>query len=441
MNRQDDLKNADLHSSFLRLAFPNILANLTTPIAGLVDTAMLGHLSAIGPLAGVALGALVFDYLYWSFGFLRMGTTGLTAQAFGRGEAEEVQLIFYRSALIALGISISILLLQVPLREIGFGLLSGTQEVESSGRLYFNARIWGCIPAFLNFVIVGWFLGRGESKRALWIMIVGNLSNIVLDYWLIVHLDLQSWGAGIATMLSQYLMLALGLYLFLKEKRHVSELREKMWGGEHFRRLLELNRDLLLRTFCLISAFAVFTNLSAIMGTSILAANAIFLRFLSCSAYLTDGYAFAIEALAGFYQGRREREEMNRIFQIGLAWGVGSVLAFIVLFIAFRLPLYALITSHADVVHHLRSLEHWFVGVLFLGTFAYIYDGFFLGITEGRVLRNSMFASLFLGFVPVAILAHLQKSENLLWLAFLIFMVFRGATLAIQKQRLERAAA
>jgi multidrug resistance protein, MATE family len=211
-----------LLSHFLKLAAINVLSNLMVPLAGLLDMAFLGHLSEIHHLAGVALATIVFNYLYWSFGFLRMGTTGLIAQAIGRNDWQSVVLIALRNGLMAIALGIVILLLQYPIRELGFWLLSASPEVKSAGQAYFNAMIWGAPATLMNYVLVGWFLGKSQSQVVLLLSIVSNLSNAGLNYWFIVRWGWASAGAGYATALSQGLMLLVGLLFAGWELRGVA---------------------------------------------------------------------------------------------------------------------------------------------------------------------------------------------------------------------------
>jgi MATE family multidrug resistance protein len=204
-------------ASFFRLAAANIISNLMVPLAGLIDTAFLGHLAEIHHLAGVALATVIFNVVYWSFGFLRMGTTGMTAQARGREAEADVWLIFLRNSLIALGFGLGILLLQVPIRDLGFHLLSAEPAVKASGYDFFNARIWGAPAVMLNLVLMGWFLGREKGRRVILLSLVGNGSNVVLDYLFIRQLGWASAGAGWGTALSQYLMLLVGLGVIWRE--------------------------------------------------------------------------------------------------------------------------------------------------------------------------------------------------------------------------------
>jgi MATE family multidrug resistance protein len=308
-----------LGSRFLRLALPNALANLTVPLAGLVDTAMLGHLGEIHHLAGVGLGSIIFDYVYWTFGFLRMGTTGLTAQAMGRGDREEALLLLLRALGLAVTIALALLLLQAPLRDLGFAVLSGETAVEGAGRAYYDARIWGAIPTLANFAFLGWFLGRERAGYVLVMTLVANGANIALDYVFIVRLGLEAYGAGLATMLSQYLMLAVALIFLARERPRARGLLRRIFQRGPLIELLKLNRDILIRTFCLITAFSAFTNLSAVIGTGTLAANLILLRIVNTVAHLIDGGAFATESLAGIFKGRGDIRALRRLLRLAPA--------------------------------------------------------------------------------------------------------------------------
>ncbi|MDH3283780.1 MAG: MATE family efflux transporter [Acidobacteriota bacterium] len=424
---------ASLSRRFARLTFLNILANLTIPLTGLVDTAMLGHLDDIRFLGGVALGSVLFDYLYWSFGFLRMGTTGMTALAVGRGDTRAAFLVLYRSLAIGVVVAAAVLLLREPLGQLGFAILSGTDAVEHAGRGYFDARVLGAPAAFCNLAFFGWFLGREESGRALVIAVIGNTVNIVLNYVFIVRLGLAAWGAGLASALGQYATLSVALALFallaLRDASARCGIREVL-DLSRMRSLLRLNADILVRTVCLITAFALFTNASSLLGTAFLVANAVLLRVLTTVAYLVDGVAFATESLAGLLRGRRDLPGIQRLLRLALACGGGFSILLLGAVLAAPGAVYGLLTSHEDVVAMATRYGIWLVPVLLLGAPAYVFDGLFLGLTEGRVLRNSMLLATGLVFLPLAVLAVATGANHLLWLAMTGFMAARTATLA-----------
>ncbi|MCP3978012.1 MAG: MATE family efflux transporter [bacterium] len=423
-----DPGRATLERRFFRLTLLNILSNITVPIAGLVDTAMLGHLDEIRFLAGVALATVIFDVIYWTFGFLRMGTTGTTAQAWGRHDAPEVYATLYRALVVAVVLAAGLLVLQWPLRELGFALLSGATGVEQAGRDYFDARIWAAPAALCNFAFLGWFLGREESRQALVMTVVANLANVVFNYVFIMRLGWAAYGAGIATTISQYLMLLTALLLFFGGGR-----REPCsWAGvldrPQLRRMIVLNRDIFFRTLCLVGSFAVFTNFSSILGTSILAANAILGRVQTLAAFAIDGAAFAAESLAGIFAGRGDREALRRVFRLSLISGLVFAAAILALFFVRPALWLGLLTSHDDVVALSRTYAPWLVPTLIFGSLAFMYDGLFLGMTEGRRLRNAMVLSTAV-FVPLAILAVRLESNHGLWGAMAVFMVARTWTL------------
>lgn len=414
---------------FVRLTLLNVLSNITVPLASLVDTALLGHLDDLRFLAGVALAAVLFEYLYWSFGFLRMGTTGTTAQAWGRGDLPMVFLTLYRSLLVALVLAIVILLLQVPLREVGFGLLGGAPEVESAGRSYFNARIWAAPAALANFVLLGWFLGREESGAALSMTIVANVANIALNYLFIVHLGLAALGAGLGTTLSQYLMLLCGLLLWSRRSGRISWRWAEVIDRSELSIMFRLNRDILIRTVSLVTAFALFTNCSALLGTVVLAANTVLLRLVSLVAYLVDGAAFAAESLGGILRGTGDAHSFARLYRHAMLIGISLTLPLLVLFAFAPAAVIGLLTSHPEAGKAARIYIPWLIPVLLLGAAAYIYDGLFLGLTAGRSLRNAMLVSTLGVFLPGALLAVHRGQNHLLWLALTLFMAARTLTL------------
>ncbi len=421
--------------SFFRLTALNILTNLTVPLVGLVDTAMLGHLADIRFLAGVALATILFDYLYWSFGFLRMGITGTTAQALGRGDREEVYRLLYRFLAFASSAGALLLLLQRGLAALGFAILSGAPGVEEAGRAYFEARIWGAPATLANYVFLGWYLGRAESRHALAMTAVGNLANVALNYLFIARWGWAAAGAGWASALAQYLALGAALAIFLAQGQPHPWRWQEILERRSSRSLLRLNRDILVRTLCLETAFALFTNFSAVLGTDLLAANAILLRILLLASYFVDGAAFASESLVGLHHGAGDAPGAARTVRLSLATGLGFGAGFLLVFLPFQGFWYRLLTSHEDVAALARGYAPWLVPVLLLGSLAYIYDGVFLGWTAGRELRNAMLFSTFAVFLPVALGALGRREGHLLWASLVCFMAARAATLHLARRR------
>lgn len=422
----------DLRRRFARLASHNILANVTVPLAGLVDLAMLGHLPDLRFLAGVALGGVVFDYVYWTFGFLRMSTTGTTAQALGRGDDDEAMRTLLRGLVLAAGLGAALVLIRGPLGELAFSVLRGADGVESAGLDYYRARILGAPATLAGLVFLGWFLGREDSRTALVLTVTANLANIVLNYVFIMRFGMAARGAGLATMASQYLMVGLAIAIFLRR------FGRPQWRGAidsaGFFALLRLNGDILLRTLCLTSAFAVFTNLSAILGTAVLAANALLLRVVSTAAYLIDGAAYATESLAGRFHGSRD-PRLARLLRDAMVVGLAFAALVALTFLAAPRPLLGVLTSHSAVIEDAVAVRWWLLPTLLLSAPAYILDGFFLGLTAGRILRNTMLVAALVVFLPIAVAAHLNASSSGLWAALVAFMAARTILLGHAARR------
>ncbi|CAM2069050.1 MATE family efflux transporter [Sulfidibacter corallicola] len=416
---------------FLRLAVPNVLTNLTVPLAGLIDMALLGHLEDVSPLAGVALASLIFDYTYWTLGFLRMGTTGLTANAYGARDREASAGVFVRSAFIALLIGLAILVLQKPLGDLSFLMLSGEAAVEHQGRLYFDMRIWAAPATLGGYVIVGWMLGMQRARAALLYSTVLNGLNIVMDYIFIYKWGMGAAGAGLATMVASYGALLVGLGLMLRfwedhPKPRLSWLAER----DKLMELMQLQRDIFIRTLCMITTFFLFTNLSATFGQVVLAANTILFRVLNTAAYFIDGFAYALESLAGRFQGSNDPRGVRRSLLLSLYWNIGVVVVFIQLFWFADREILSWLTHHVPVIEAAQRYMPYVSLCLLMSGFAYIYDGFFIGLTRGRILRNSMLVSI-AGFAPFALYSYLTQNQEALWWGMTAFMGLRALTLAL----------
>ena len=396
--------------------------------------AFLGHLDQLWYLAGVALATVLFNYLYWTFGFLRMGTTGMTAQSLGRGDSNAMLLVGLRNGALALGIGGGILLLQSPIRILGFGLLSAAPEVKAAGQDYFNALIWGAPATLLNFVLVGWYLGRSQSGKVLMLSGANNITNVLLNYLFIIQWEWQSAGAGAATALSQYLMLLVGL-LFLRQDVSLQQLlglRFQFLDMAALQKTLTLNRDILIRTFALISTFAVFTNLSSDLGTEVLLMNTLLMQVVTLASYFIDGIAFAMETLVGVLSQRQQPQQLQRLLYISGLTSVGIGLGFALFFCLFPKKLFGLLTNHQDILEQVSQYVYWLLPVLGFGSVSYLLDGYFLGLTAGGLLRRSVLFATLLGFIPLAIAAWFWQDVHLLWMAMVLFMGSRAAFLGRQ---------
>lgn len=421
----------NLNKRFFRLAIANIISNMMIPLAGLVDVAFLGHLKEIKYLAGVALATTIFNYIYWTFGFLRMSTTGTTAQAVGQNDTDKVTLILLRNCAIAATIGAILLIFQYPIRDIAFTLLNAESEVKTAGILYYNARIIAAPAALINYVLIGWFLGREKSGKVVLLSVVVNVGNVILDYLFIVNLKLESAGAGLATATSQYLMLLVGVILVLQEGwlSKIAQISGKIIDKKELIATFNLNFNITIRTFALVSTFAIFNNLSSALGTLTLAANSLLLQVITFAAYFIDGLAFATESFAGNFRGQKNEKQLAPLLR--LAGGTGFILGvvFALIFVIFRENLFSLLTNHQKVIELIDVYVIWLFPVLAFGSLAYILDGYFLGLTEGAILRNGAIIASVIGFLPMAFVAMYYQNAHLLWLAFTLFTAGRMLTL------------
>ena len=418
---------------FLKLASVNVLSNLMVPLAGLIDVMFLGHLTEIRHLAGVAIATILFNYIYWTFGFLRMGTTGMVAQAIGRKDNQSALVIGLQHGILALILGLTILIFQKPLQILGFAILSATPEVKSSGVDFYNALIWGAPATLINFVLIGWFLGQAQSSKVLLLSAISNCANVLLDYLFIVQWGWSSRGAGLATATSQYLMLIVGTLLYCQtiSFKQIQALIGQLFDLSAFKSAFMLNGEIIIRTFALISTMAMFSNLSSMLGTEILATNTLLMQLVSLAAYFIDGLAFATESLAGIFQGSGNITSLKQLLQTSVVSSLVIGLMFATAFICAPESLLRLLTNHTEIINNLRSYIPWLLPVLGFGSVAYALDGYFLGLTQGHTLRQAMLKATVIGFIPSAIISWYFHNSHLLWLSMSLFMAARTITLAL----------
>ena len=419
------------HRQVSRLAVPLILSNLSIPLLGLVDTAVVGHLEHSYYLGAVAIGALIFSFLFWGFGFLRMGTTGLIAQAFGEGNNLELRATLTRAALLALLFSLLILLLQYPIGQFAFYLLEASHEVEHYALEYFTIRVWSAPATLLNYVLIGWMLGMQSARGPLLLLLVTNISNIVLDLWFVIVMGMTVDGVAIASVIAEYIGCAVGLWFTFKLLKQYPAPRRNMaiLNRQKLRQLLTLNSNIMLRTLCLIFTLAFFTAQGAKLGDLVLAANAILMNFQTLMAYALDGFAHAAEALVGRAIGKRDRNALKSAIYTAGTWSLGFALLFVSLY-AFAGPWIIMQLSDIDAVR--AAAEEYLIWSIFMplvAVWSYLFDGIFIGATRAREMRNTMLASTLLVFLPAWWLLQPWGNHGL-WAALMLFMAARGVTMA-----------
>ncbi|MDB9521280.1 guanitoxin biosynthesis MATE family efflux transporter GntT, partial [Dolichospermum circinale CS-1225] len=410
---------------FLKTATVNVVSNITIPLSGAISVAFLGHLSSISYLAGVALGAILFDFLYESCSFIKSGTTAVTSQAVGRDDREAMLLAGLQNVLIALGLGILFLLLQYPIGKLGFMLLNASSDVELAGMAYFQGRIWGAPVALVNFVLVGWFLGREKNRQVLLLTVIGNIANVLLNYVFIVLWDWSSMGAGLSQAISQYITLFVGLAMISREVtfQEVVDLIGKVRSFSALQNPFVLNSNLSVRSVVIVCIFVLFNVFSATLGTNILAENVLLMQVVALSMYMCDGVEYATTTLTGNFQSQGETHKLVPLLQIALATNlvIGLVVGLAAVF--FPDPIFNIFTNHSELVEAIRVYIPWVLLVVVWSGFAYILDGYFAGLGEGVAVRNTYLISGLLGFIGLCLSTFYFHSNHFLWLTLFIFML------------------
>ena len=425
MSAQNENQDCDFIPRFYRLASVSVLSNMMIPLAGLCDTAFLGHLQDIRHLAGVILASILFDYLYRILKFLRNSTNAMTAQAAGENDPEGILLAGLRSGLMAIAIALLILLLQYPIQKLGFAILSGAQEIESTGIEYFNARIWGAPAVLLNFVLLGWFLGREKNGTVLLISAIANGSNIFLDYLMIYRWHWSSMGAGLATALSQYLALSVGLtaVLITIDWQDVSNVLPQVWNRQALQGALKLKVNILIRFLTLISAYSIFTNLSAGISTELLAENGLLLQIALLSQFTIQGIGMTTQTLVGNFNGKGENNKLMPLMTTAIINSLPLALIFALTTLFFPQAIFGLLTNHSEINQTITQYSIWLLPLLSFTAIAFMLEAYFIGLKAGAVLRNASLTAFFLVFLPVIIAAWYLNSVNLLWLSLTVYML------------------
>lgn len=420
-----------MNKQILRLAIPNIISNLSIPLLSSVDTALVGHLDESYYLGAIAVGGMIFNFIYWGFGFLRMGTTGLTAQSFGAGNPVHAMLIFYRAMLVAAVGSTLLILFQTPILMLSFFLVDASPEVEEYATVYFQIRIWAAPATLAMYGIQGWMLGMQNARDPMIITIVINLVNIFFSVLFIRYYGMTADGVALGTVIANYvgvllsitiLYLRYGNYFF---KFRLSEVTEVAGITEFFR----VNRDIMIRTLCLIFAFSFFTAQSAALGDDVLAANSILLQLWAFLAYGIDGFAYAAESLSGKYIGAKDEQGFRKTIRYVFGWA--GVLALVLLLIYWLGAEYILriFTDNQEVIAIAMTVYFWTAIAPLINSFCFVWDGIFLGATATKPMRDSMVFATFIIYLPAYYLSLPIIGIHSLWFAMCLFMVVRGVSL------------
>lgn len=424
------------HRDVLAVALPMILANVTVPLVGIADTAAVGRLDDPASLAGVAVGAMVFSVLFTALNFLRMGTTGLAAQARGAADEQAAFAVLRQGLVVAVALAALLIVLAVPLRLLAFALINPEPAVLAEASAYFSLRLLGAPATLALFVLTGWFIGRGDGRSPLAIVLVVNVLNVVLDFAFVWGLGLSARGVALATVIAEYSGVAVGLVLALRARRAAG--MSGRGPQPSYRRFLALNLPLFVRTMALMLCFAFLTAMGARFGSAVLAANALLLNFLYLASYALDGFANAAESLVGQAAGARDRVMFDRALRLSTQWSLGVAVVLSVAFAVLGMPMIELMTTQQELRMLAREFLPWLVALPLVGCWAFLFDGIFVGATLNRQMRDTMLFAALAVYLPAWWLLQPLANHGL-WLAFLLFFGSRGLAQAWVLWRLERS--
>lgn len=431
----------DDNRAILRLAIPSVVSNITVPLIGLVDIAITGHLGGAVLISAIAVGAMTFNIIYWLFGFLRMGTSGLVAQAVGRSDHTEPVLIAWRVLSVGIALGLLFILLRVPLFRLSSLAFSTPEAVLPAVSQYFSICIYGA-PAMLSlYGLTGWFIGMQDTRTPMVVAILQNIVNMAVGITLAVFLGWGIKGIATGTLVAQWTGFILSFALMILKMRHLGLHREfnprLIFNGEEIKKFFSVNADIFLRTVCIVAVNLYFTSAGSRQGPLILAVNTVLMTFYTIFSYFMDGFAYAGEALCGKLYGRRDWDALRSMIRRLLGWGVAVALAFTLLYFFGGNLLVELLTDDGSVVDCARQYRLWSTLVPLTGMAAFVLDGVFVGITASKGMLASAAASAVL-FFAIAIALMPSMGNHGVWLAFIIYLSTRGLVEWMWLKRLKR---
>ena len=416
-----------MNRRILHLAIPSIVSNITVPLLGLVDVTIVGHLGATAYIGAIAVGGLLFNILYWNFGFLRMGTSGLTSQAYGRKDKDAEIRVLVQAVSVGLFSALAMLILQYPIERLAFRLLDTSAEVEQYAVTYFRICIWGAPAVLAQYGFTGWFIGMQNSRYPMYIAIVMNVINIVCSSCFVFLFGMKVEGVALGTVVAQYsgVMMAWWLWFY-----NYKELRGRItFRGSlqliAMRRFFAVNRDIFLRTLCLIGVTTFFTSTGARQGDVILAVNTLLMQLFTLFSYIMDGFAYAGEALSGRYVGACNLVQLKRAVKALFGWGVGLSLVFTLLYGIGGENFLGLLTNDTVVIETAGHYFYWVLAIPLAGFAAFLWDGILIGATATRFMLWAMLVVSGSFFVIYYCFSG-ATNNHMLWLAFLVYLALRG---------------
>lgn len=420
-----------MNRSILKLAIPNIISNITIPLLGLVDMILMGHLSSPIYIGAIALGGTIFSVLYSFFSFLRAGTTGFTAQAYGAKDTSEESYSLYRSMTIAVLAFLLILCIQKPIAKLSLNLLDGSDDLKNLAITYCFVRIWAAPANMLLYCFNGWFIGMQNTKIPMAIAIIINVLNIAFSIFFVLVMKQDVVGVALGTVIAQYCgLLTAFIFIFTKYKKHLIRIDVHiLLNINKLKRFFKVNTDLMIRSILLVFTIAFFTNQSAKLGDNILSVNMILLQFFYIFSYFTDGFAYAGEALVGKFIGARDSENLRSVVMHLFKWGALISVPFAILYALFPTTFVKMISDNPVIISEIRPYYIYMVLIPIITFAAFLWDGIYIGATASKAIRNTMIISSVMIFLPMWHFLTPLWNNHGLWIAFLGFMIARGVSM------------
>ncbi len=427
-----------LNHEILKLAIPNIISNITVPLLGLVDMMLMGHLESVAYIGAIGLGGTIFSVMYSIFSFMRAGTTGFTAQAYGGQDRQEISYAFYRSICIAFIATVLVLSLQRPIEWIAMQLLNGSEEVLAFTSDYFRVRIWAAPAVLCLYTFNGWYIGMQNTTIPMVIAILINVVNIGLSVLFVNVFKMGVVGVALGTVIAQYTgLLTAFIFMLVRYRQYLVPVRMAiLLQADKLRRFFKVNTDFMIRSILLVLTIAFFTNQSAKLGDDILAVNMILMQFFYIFSYFTDGFAYAGEALVGRFTGAHDLSNLKKTIKYLLIWGVALSVPFTLLYWAFPEAFIRLVSDQPGVAEQARPYYIYMVLIPVITFAAFLWDGIYIGATAAREIRNTMIIASLLVFLPAWYFLMPVYGNHGLWIAFLLFMVARGVSMTVMAKNI-----
>jgi MATE family multidrug resistance protein len=431
------MRKESLNRSILKLAIPNIISNITVPLLGFVDMMLMGHQDSIAYIGAIGLGGTIFSVMYSIFSFMRAGTTGFTAQAYGANDRAEMAYSLYRSLCIALIATVLVLSMQDPVEWLSMKLLHGSEEVLAYTATYFQVRIWAAPAVLCLYAFNGWYIGMQNTTIPMIIAILTNVVNIILSIVFVNFMGMGVTGVALGTVIAQYCgLLTAVIFLFTKFRYYLVPIRRVvLLQADKLKRFFKVNADFMIRSILLVLSIAFFNNQSAKLGDDMLAVNMILMQFFYIFSYFTDGFAYAGEALVGRFTGAHDGKQLRQTVKLLFLWGIFIALPFTVLYALFPNWFIGLVSDQPGIIPMAQPYHIYLAAIPLITFTAFLWDGVYIGATAAHAIRNTMLISAVGVFLPATLLLMSHFGNHGLWIAFLLFMVARGLSMTLMAKK------